>query len=141
MIMSPPERSRRLSRCETTGDETSALVARRASRPSIDDDGTVSRLESAPCTTLKLVEFEVDSTSWTRHFRHESTGFRAAKIVAKRPLQLPTFGGKYFALAVLFSMNLLNYVDRYSFIAAGTHIKPELRHRRLLVRAGSALRS
>ena len=47
--------------------------------------------------------------------------------MAKRPFQLPTIGGKYFALAVLFSMNLLNYVDRYSFFAAGTHIMKELR--------------
>ena len=31
---------------------------------------------------------------------------------------LPTIGGKYFALAILFAMNLLNYVDRYSFFAA-----------------------
>jgi MFS family permease len=35
----------------------------------------------------------------------------------------PTIGGKYFALAILFSMNLLNYVDRYSFFAVGTQIK------------------
>ncbi len=40
--------------------------------------------------------------------------------------QLPTIGGKYFALAVLFLMNLLNYVDRYSFFAAGTHIQKAL---------------
>ena len=36
---------------------------------------------------------------------------------------IPTVGGSYFALAVLFSMNLLNYVDRYSFFAVGTHIQ------------------
>jgi MFS family permease len=35
-------------------------------------------------------------------------------------------GGPYFALAVLFSMNLLNYVDRYSFFAVGTHIQHDL---------------
>jgi MFS family permease len=35
-------------------------------------------------------------------------------------------GGKYFALAILFSMNLLNYVDRFSFFAAGSHIQPAL---------------
>jgi len=40
--------------------------------------------------------------------------------------KLPVFGGKYFALAILFSMNLLNYVDRYSFFAAGTHIQHDL---------------
>src|SRR4028118_1185180 len=39
----------------------------------------------------------------------------------------PTVGGKYFALAVLFSMNLLNYVDRYSFFAVATPIKSELK--------------
>src|SRR4051812_35160571 len=39
---------------------------------------------------------------------------------------LPTIGGKYFALAVLFSMNLLNYVDRYSFFAVGTQIQRDL---------------
>lgn len=32
----------------------------------------------------------------------------------------------YYALAILFLMNLLNYVDRYSFFAAGTHIQKEL---------------
>ena len=35
-------------------------------------------------------------------------------------------GGKYFALAVLFGMNLLNYVDRYSFFAVATHVKKDL---------------
>jgi MFS family permease len=39
---------------------------------------------------------------------------------------LPTFGGKYFALGVLFAMNLLNYIDRYSFFAVGTQIKRDL---------------
>lgn len=38
----------------------------------------------------------------------------------------PTVGGKYFALAVLFSMNLLNYVDRYSFFAVATQVKRDL---------------
>jgi MFS family permease len=45
----------------------------------------------------------------------------------QRPGSLPIIGGKYFALAVLFAMNLLNYVDRYSFFAAGTHIQSALR--------------
>jgi MFS family permease len=36
---------------------------------------------------------------------------------------LSTIGGPYFALAVLFGMNLLNYIDRYSFNAVGTQIK------------------
>jgi MFS family permease len=39
---------------------------------------------------------------------------------------VPQVGGRYFALAVLFSMNLLNYVDRYSFFAVGTHIQHDL---------------
>lgn len=38
----------------------------------------------------------------------------------------PSISGRYFALAVLFSMNLLNYVDRYSFFAVGTHIQRDL---------------
>ena len=53
---------------------------------------------------------------------------------ARRAGGLPTIGGKYFALAVLFAMNLLNYVDRYSFFAVGTQIQKDLAHRRLLVR-------
>jgi MFS family permease len=39
---------------------------------------------------------------------------------------LPSIGGRSFALAVLFSMNLLNYVDRYSFYAVGSLIKSDL---------------
>jgi len=39
---------------------------------------------------------------------------------------LPTIGGAYFALAVLFGMNLLNYIDRYSFFAVGTQIQRDL---------------
>jgi MFS transporter, Spinster family, sphingosine-1-phosphate transporter len=38
----------------------------------------------------------------------------------------PAIGGRYFALAVLFSMNLLNYVDRYTFFAVGTQIQRDL---------------
>jgi MFS transporter, Spinster family, sphingosine-1-phosphate transporter len=38
---------------------------------------------------------------------------------------LPTIGGPYFALTVLFGMNLLNYIDRYSFFAVGTQIKDQ----------------
>ncbi len=44
----------------------------------------------------------------------------------KRAGGLPTIGGKYFALAVLFGMNLLNYVDRYSFFAVGPKIQDAL---------------
>ncbi len=39
---------------------------------------------------------------------------------------IPTIGGPYFALAVLFGMNLLNYIDRYSFFAVGTQIQRDL---------------
>ena len=43
---------------------------------------------------------------------------------ASAPSRLfPTIGGPYFALAVLFGMNLLNYIDRYSFFAVGEDIK------------------
>ena len=38
---------------------------------------------------------------------------------------IPTIGGADFALAVLFGMNLLNYIDRYSFFAVGTQIKQQ----------------
>lgn len=40
---------------------------------------------------------------------------------------LPTVGGKYFALGVLFAMNLLNYIDRYSFYAIAKPIEDELK--------------
>ena len=46
----------------------------------------------------------------------------------------PAIGGKYFALAVLFVMNTLNYVDRYAFFAAGSQIQERPGDRRLLVR-------
>ncbi|SIO66647.1 Sugar phosphate permease [Singulisphaera sp. GP187] len=39
---------------------------------------------------------------------------------------VPTQTGARFALWVLFSMNLLNYIDRYSFFAVGTHVKDAL---------------
>jgi MFS family permease len=41
-------------------------------------------------------------------------------------MPIPTIGGKYFALIVLFVMNTLNYVDRYAFFAAGSHIQHDL---------------
>src|SRR5258708_29968489 len=37
-----------------------------------------------------------------------------------------TIANPYFALTVLFSMNLLNYVDRYVFFSAGPKINKEL---------------
>jgi MFS family permease len=51
---------------------------------------------------------------------------RSAELVSPRAAVLPTIGGKYFALVVLFVMNLLNYIDRYSFFAAGSHIQRDL---------------
>jgi MFS family permease len=39
---------------------------------------------------------------------------------------IPTVASPYFALAVLFGMNLLNYIDRYSFFAVATQIKGDL---------------
>src|SRR3954466_4730585 len=39
---------------------------------------------------------------------------------------IPTIASPYFALAVLFSMNLLNYIDRYAFFAVGTQIQRAL---------------
>ncbi len=56
-------------------------------------------------------------------------GFRSSRSTVTAPIptaHLPTLGGKYLALTVLFLMNLLNYVDRYSFFAAGNHIQNEL---------------
>ena len=38
----------------------------------------------------------------------------------------PTIQSPYFALVVLFSMNLLNYVDRYVFFSSGPKISEEL---------------
>jgi len=40
---------------------------------------------------------------------------------------LPIVGGKYFALGVLFVMNLLNYIDRYSFFAVANPVKDALK--------------
>lgn len=53
-----------------------------------------------------------------------SSGTAAAST--RKPGLVPTVGGSTFALVVLFSMNLLNYVDRYSFFAVGTHVKHAL---------------
>ena len=54
---------------------------------------------------------------------------------------IPTVGGPYFALAVLFGMNLLNYIDRYSFFAVGTQIKQRARRSTTSGTACSARRS
>ncbi len=53
----------------------------------------------------------------------QSSTSESAVIPSPRVSVVPTFGGPYFALAVLFGMNLLNYIDRYSFFAVGTQIK------------------
>jgi MFS family permease len=51
---------------------------------------------------------------------------RSAIVSSPGSSLLPTVGGKYFALGVLFVMNLLNYIDRYSFFAVGTQIQHDL---------------
>ena len=56
----------------------------------------------------------------------QSSTSRSAVVAARSLGPFPTIGGRYFALAVLFAMNLLNYVDRYSFFAVGTHIQKDL---------------
>jgi MFS family permease len=56
----------------------------------------------------------------------QQSSSESAVVATSRTSILPTFGGKYFALAILFSMNLLNYIDRYSFFAVGTQIKRDL---------------
>jgi MFS family permease len=47
--------------------------------------------------------------------------------VAQRHRYLSPVGGAWFALAVLFAMNLLNYADRYVFSSVGKEIETELR--------------
>ena len=42
-------------------------------------------------------------------------------------LDVSAIPGRWFALFALFSMNMLNYIDRYSFFAVGTHIQNELK--------------
>src|SRR4051794_14047118 len=53
---------------------------------------------------------------------------RPGPAIATSPRKglIPTVASPYFALAVLFGMNLLNYIDRYSFFAVGTQIKRDL---------------
>jgi MFS family permease len=50
----------------------------------------------------------------------------ATETAARRGAGL-TVASPYFALAVLFSMNLLNYIDRYVFFSAGPRITKELK--------------
>lgn len=56
----------------------------------------------------------------------QSSSSEPAVAKARRVSLLPTIGGSNFALAVLFGMNLLNYIDRYSFFAVATQIKRDL---------------
>ena len=53
----------------------------------------------------------------------QSSSSESSVVASPRTFGLPTFGGPYFALAVLFGMNMLNYIDRYSFFAVGTQLK------------------
>ena len=55
-----------------------------------------------------------------------SSRLDSSVAVAPRTSIIPTIGGPYFALAILFAMNLLNYIDRYSFFAVGTQIQRDL---------------
>ncbi len=55
-----------------------------------------------------------------------SSRLDSSVVSAPKASIIPTIGGPYFALAVLFGMNLLNYIDRYSFFAVGTSIKRDL---------------
>jgi MFS family permease len=55
-----------------------------------------------------------------------SSRLDSSVAVAPRTSIIPTIGGPYFALTILFAMNLLNYIDRYSFFAVGTQIKRDL---------------
>ena len=55
----------------------------------------------------------------------ESPTSRSVVMTTSRA-PIPTIGGKYFALAVLFVMNTLNYVDRYAFFAVSSHIQKDL---------------
>jgi MFS family permease len=64
--------------------------------------------------------------SWRGSSLMDFRDSRSTLIGPTRSALLPTLGGKYFALTVLFLMNLLNYVDRYSFFAAGQKIQNEL---------------
>ena len=56
----------------------------------------------------------------------ESPASRTVVMTNSRMQGMPTWGGQYFALTVLFVMNTLNYVDRYAFFAAGSHIQKDL---------------
>jgi MFS transporter, Spinster family, sphingosine-1-phosphate transporter len=57
----------------------------------------------------------------------QSPTTQSVVMTTARTSKLPTIGGKYFALAVLFVMNTLNYVDRYAFFAVSSPIQRDLR--------------
>ncbi len=59
----------------------------------------------------------------TRPFSKMSSPATESADVLSQSRRLPTIGGPIFALTVLFLMNLLNYIDRYSFFAVGVDIK------------------
>ena len=73
------------------------------------------------------VRFEPHSPRGFQRNMQSPTPDPAVAPSASHTQRLPQVGGRYFALAVLFSMNLLNYVDRYSFFAVGTQIQQDLR--------------
>src|SRR4029077_301291 len=56
----------------------------------------------------------------------QSPTTQSVVMTTARTSRLPTIGGKYFALAVLFVMNTLNYVDRYAFFAVSSPIQRDL---------------
>ena len=56
----------------------------------------------------------------------QSSTPQSVVMTTARTSKLPTIGGKYFALAVLFVMNTLNYVDRYAFFAVSSPIQRDL---------------
>jgi MFS transporter, Spinster family, sphingosine-1-phosphate transporter len=60
------------------------------------------------------------------------TAAEPATVTAPAPTHVPTSTiarGAYFALVVLFSMNLLNYIDRYVFAAVGKAVMEDLQLR------------
>ena len=59
----------------------------------------------------------------------QSSTTQSVVMTTARTSKLPTIGGKYFALAVLFVMNTLNYVDRYAFFAVSSPIQARFAHR------------
>jgi MFS family permease len=57
------------------------------------------------------------------------SSFDTGSAIASGPgrRDFPSIKSPYFALAALFSMNLLNYIDRYVFFSSGPAISKELR--------------